>query len=61
MKYNKNHYKKIQRNGYIWGGFIDGLHYFIKKTNKGYLCSKMNEKDLINGNFEFMIDNQLTR
>lgn len=62
MKHSKNYYKNLPKhNGYEWYSFDKGKHFFKKKEAKGYSVIKVTDKDIENGNFEFMAQHEMSR
>lgn len=64
---NKSELKQFKHNGYEWGGRINAdTHFFVRPVKKdwqvvGYKEMKVTEEDLLNGNFEYFAENNLTR
>lgn len=63
MKHNKNHYRKINIDGFTWSGFWDGFHYFSKRQDSpyGYWQLKCTEGDIEDGNLIELIKLELSR
>lgn len=47
-------------NGYQWIYFSDGIHCFSKKDENGYSVIECTEKQIKNGDIEFMTEHNLT-
>lgn len=63
MKHDKTFYQNLPKvNGFKWSYFDNGLHSFIKKTDKGYLECKLAEQDIHDpAQFEFMLSKGYSR
>ena len=56
MKYSKQWYKDLKLpNGYKWAFYDNGLHSFIKRNDKGFIETRVNEEDIENGDYLLMM------
>lgn len=59
--YTKEQLKKIAHNGYSWGGFIDGIHYFQRTEKDGFYSHVAVEPaQLKNGDLKYFCQHGLT-
>lgn len=57
----KQELKSVKINGYRWAYNDAGAFYFTKLEVKGWILIKAFKSDLINGNLEYLLTNNLTR
>jgi len=60
MKICKDLLKSIKPFGFTWVCFDSGIHYFQKKEANGFYQLACTEKQVINGDLEYMAENGLT-
>ena len=57
----KSYYKNLNFDGFKWGGFDDGMHFFVRGNNQtGFETMWCKESCLTNGNADYMSKHGLT-
>jgi hypothetical protein len=62
MKFDKEKYRNLTFNGFVWWGFVEGLHNFRKELERGkWLNVQCTEEQLYNGDIQYMTEKLITK